>query len=344
MKWEKPKVYFNFLCACLLLWICALLTGCGASPKKYTIMNYEAFDTVSEITAYSTEDQTEHLNALNALLEEWDSLFDIYEEKEIPNLKTVNDCAGKKPVKVDERILSVLRFGLTMEHLTEGRVNMALGSVLSLWHDCRMEAQSGKARLPEQKELLAAAGHTDSSNIMIDEKASTVYLADEKMSLDVGAIAKGCAADALLEKAKELGMDSVMINLGGNLLTLGNKKNTKAGTDWIAGIQDPENMESYLYKIPLNNMALVTSGDYQRFYEVDGKKYSHIIDPETLYPPELYKSVTVYAESSGLADALSTALFIADLEDGKRILSEAGDGCEAVWILQDGTVEYSGKE
>lgn len=322
------------------------LTGCSRNYQEYSITNFTAFDTVSEIKAYSQKDQTENLKALNALLEEWDVLFDIYETHEsVNNIKTINDQAGQEPVPVDERILEVLEKGVEMEKLTQGRCNIAFGSVLSIWHDYREKGiEDGEnAELPPKELLEKAAGHMDISALVLDRKEKTVYLKDPEMSLDVGAIAKGCAADAIAEKAGELGMDSVMINLGGNVLTVGNKKDSARGSDWIVGIQNPdlESGVSYLYKLALNDRVLVTSGDYQRFYEVDGKRYSHIIDPDTLFPPQHYRSVTVLAENSGMADALSTALFAADKKEGKEILSRMGDGYEAVWICMDGSVEMT---
>lgn len=331
-----------FLCCCML-------AGCrdgGERYQRYSITNFSAFDTVSQISAYAAEDPSEYLDALNVLLEEWHQLFDIYENYDgINNMKTINDNAGKKPVRVDERIIGVMEKGIEMERVTGGRCNIAFGSVLSIWHDYRQEglADQKAARLPPVKLLKEAARHTNISDIVIDREKKTVYLKDSEMSLDVGAIAKGFAADALAEKAQELGMDSVMLNLGGNVRTVGNKKDSAKGSDWIAGIQNPngESDISYLYKLPLNHMSLVTSGDYQRFYEVDGKRYSHIVDPETLFPAEKYRSVTIYTEESGIGDALSTALFIADLETGKQILSDMDAECEALWVLPDGSVEMT---
>lgn len=331
-----------------LLFLIGCLTSCLAKNpyKKYSITNFSAFNTVSEISAYAIEDQTENLTILNQLLEEWNQLFDIYKlYNNVNNIKTINDCAGTSSVKVDERIILVVEKGIEIEKLTRGNCNIAFGSILSIWHQYREEGLTGEniAKLPPKKQLKTKVEHTDISNVIIDKEKNTIFLKDSKMSLDVGAIAKGFAADAIAEKAKELNMDSVMINLGGNIVTVGNKKDKKEGSDWIAGIRNPndENDMSYLYKLPLNDMALVTSGDYQRFYFVDGKRYSHIIDPNTLFPADKYRSVTIYGKNSGIADALSTALFIADLEEGKQMLAELDYEYEAVWILQDGTVEMT---
>lgn len=346
------RVIVSFFLLLPLLTACSVtskenqISNTGKQYQKYSITNYSALNTVSEISSYAIEDQQEQLEELNNLLEEWNKLFDIYKNYDgIHNIKTINDYAGKEPVEVDQRIISVLKKGIEIEKLTNGTCNIAFGSVLSIWHHYREKGleNEAEAQVPTKKELKKAARHTDISNLIIDEKKGTVYLKDPDMSLDLGAIAKGCAGDDIARRAKELGMDSVMINLGGNVLTIGNKKSDENGTDWIAGIQNPDNANelSYLFKLKLNDRALVTSGDYQRFYEVDGKKYSHIIDPLTLFPPEKYRSVTVYMESSGMADALSTSLFIADLEEGKELISEIEGECEVIWVLQDGSVEMT---
>jgi len=271
--------------------------------------------------------------------------FDIYhsyQEEEIENLKTINDQAGKQPVKVDSRILDVLEFAVGAEKITNGTCNIAFGSVLSLWHTCREHALNGETVvLPSKKALSKAARYTDISNLIIDREKGTVFLKEPEMSLDVGAVAKGYAADALAKRARELGMDSVLIVLGGNVQTVGRKLDQGDGSAWTVGIQDPNDPDNYLYKAFIEGKSLVTSGDYQRYFELDGKRYSHIIDPDTQYPAEKYRSVTVYTESSALADALSTALFIADVDEGKKILAQAGDICEALWIYADGSEEMT---
>lgn len=330
-----------------MLFFCTVLVflaGCGKENTAYTISNFEAFNTVSSITFYAEkkDGQQEKLQELNALLNEWHQLFDIYNNYEGRcNLKTVNDSAGKRPVKVDGRILDVLEFAIEAEKITDGLCNAAFGSVLTLWHDCREQALAGeKIKLPDEQALKKAAKHTNILDIIIDRNAGTVFLKEPSMSLDVGAFAKGCAADALAERARELQMESVLINLGGNIKTVGRKMDQGKGSLWTVGVQNPDDTDHYLYKLKIENMSLVTSGDYQRFFEWNGKRYSHIIDPNTLYPAERYKSVSIYAENSALADVLSTALFIADVDKGKEILEKVG-GCEALWICADGSQEMT---
>lgn len=336
--------YKNFLRMLFFCIILVFLTGCGKENIAYMVDNFEAFNTVSRITYYAEEKdgQQEKLEELNALLNEWHQLFDIYNSYEgVNNLKTVNDSAGKQPVKVDERILDVLEFAIEAEKMTDGLCNVAFGSVLELWHDCRERALAGeKIQLPDDQALKKAAKHTKVSDIVIDRNAETVFLKDPFMSLDVGAFAKGYVADILAERAGELHMESVLINLGGNVETVGRKMDQGKGHLWTVGVQNPNDIDSYLYKMEIEDMSLVTSGDYQRFFEWNGKRYSHIIDPNTRYPAEQYKSVSIYTKNSALADVLSTALFIADVDKGKEILEKVED-CEVLWICADGSEQMT---
>jgi thiamine biosynthesis lipoprotein len=152
------------------------------------------------------------------------------------------------------------------------------------------------------------------------------------MRLDVGAIAKGWAAEEVAEVAPK----GLLISVGGNVCATGPKD--ADGTPWVVGIQDPDGGD-YLHTIYVSSGSVVTSGDYQRAYAVDGKVYHHIIDPITLYPSSHWRSVTVVCEHSALADALSTALFLLPLEAGKALLEKTG--AEAMWVDANGKIFYS---
>ena len=159
------------------------------------------------------------------------------------------------------------------------------------------------------------------------------------MFLDVGAIAKGYAVEKIADYLEEKGVTSFIINVGGNVRTVGlNSENEP----FKVGIENPdtESDEKYIEYIKISDMAVVTSGCYQRFYTVNGVNYHHIIDPDTLMPGENFMSVSVLAEDSGLGDAFSTSLFLMDIDEGKRLV-EATDGVEAMWVLPDGELVYS---
>ena len=326
---------------CLLL-ACSLLCGCAAAGNENERKTYEAtfltlFDTVTVIkgAADSKEAFTEIAYAIRDELQEYHQLFDIYNDYEgITNLKTVNDMAGQAPVEVDRRIIDLLLDCRTYYELTGGMVNVAMGSVLKLWHNARNAGinDPANARLPDMDQLTEAAQHADIEAIMIDEEASTVYIADPKVQLDVGAVAKGWSAQRVAENAPE----GLLISVGGNVCATGPKD--EKGTPWVVGVQNPAG-DNYLHTIYVTQESVVTSGDYQRCYVVDGNLYHHIIDPTTLLPGTYWRSVTIVCADSGLADALSTALFLLPLEEGK-LLAEIS-GAEAMWVHADGSQYYT---
>lgn len=323
------------LLLCLLL-----LTGCARAPeqKQYTATFLTLFDTVTTVVgrAESKEAFEADAQAVHDALLEYHQLFDIYQEYEgISNLKTVNDSAGIAPVTVDSRIIDLLVDCKRYHTLTGGRVNAAMGSVLKLWHDARSRGIDDpvNAALPDAAALTAAAGHTDIDSIVFDRAASTVFLSDPEARLDVGAIAKGWAVQQVAKTAPT----GLLISVGGNVCATGPKD--EGGTPWVVGIQDPEGTDAYLHTIYVTSGSVVTSGDYQRAYMVEGKLYHHIIDPDTLYPSEYWRSVTIVCPDSGLADALSTALFLLPLEEGMALLSSCG--AEAMWVDARGEIFYS---
>lgn len=319
-----------------------LLTGCAnvskQEQKQYTATFLDLFDTMTSVVGKADSEDVfrQQAQLLHDELLEYHQLFDIYNDYDgITNLKTVNDQAGIAPVTVDERIIALLKDCQSYYDLTEGRVNVAMGSVLRLWHEAREAGINDpvNATLPQQDKLEVAAEHTGIENLVIDAENSTVYLTDPEAKLDVGAVAKGWSAQRVCEDAPS----GLLISVGGNVCATGPKEET--GTPWVVGVQDPDGGEAYLHTLYLTKGSIVTSGDYQRAYVVDGKTYHHIIDPDTLYPSTWWRSVTILCEDSGLADALSTALFLLSKEEGQTLLEEAG--AEAMWVDAEGNCFYS---
>ena len=326
---------------CLLL-SALLLAGCAApiaQPEKkiYEATFLELFDTVTVIkgASDSKDSFTELANGIHDQLLEYHRLFDIYNAYEgINNLKTVNDAAGEEPVQVDRKIIDLLLDCKGYYDLTGGKVNAAMGCVLRLWHETRNDGINDpvNARLPDAAALESAAAHMDFGAVVIDEAASTVYITDPDVQLDVGAVAKGWSAQRVAENAPA----GLLISVGGNVCATGPKDET--GTPWVVGVQNPRGGD-YLHTIYVSGGSVVTSGDYQRSYVVDGRIYHHIIDPETCYPSTYWRSVTVVCDDSGLADALSTALFLLPLEEGQQLLEQCS--AEAMWVDADANQYYS---
>jgi thiamine biosynthesis lipoprotein len=259
------------------------------------------------------------------------------------NLYTVNETqnGAHRTVTLDERIIDLLLYAKEMHEKTRGNVNIAMGSVLSVWHEYREKGLDDpkNAALPPMDTLEQAALHTDIDLVEIDRENGTVTLPDPALRLDVGAIAKGYAVEMIAQALEANGTGSYVLNVGGNVRTVGSKPD---GSPWLIGIENPDEYadDPYAEYIRLAGESVVTSGSYQRYYFVDGKNYHHIIDPETLMPAEGYLSVSVICKSSAEGDALSTALFCMSLEEGLALIDSI-EGAEAMWILSDGEKHYS---
>lgn len=329
----------QFLALLLLL---ALLCGCAGpalqeEPKIYEASFLTLFDTITTVkgAAESKDAFSETAQQIHDELLHYHQLFDIYNDYDgLNNLKTVNDQAGIAPVEVDTAIIALLKDCQMYYNLTDGKVNVAMGSVLHLWHIARNHGINdiANAKLPDMAELEEAAKHVSFDSILIDEEASTVFISDPAVRLDVGAVAKGWAAQRVAEKAPA----GLLLSVGGNVCATGAK--LKDGTPWVIGVQDPDSNE-YLHTLYVSDTNVVTSGDYQRTYLVDGKLYHHIIDPETLMPSTYWRSVTIVCNDSGLADALSTALFLMEREAGLALLEQCD--AMAMWVDAEGNVFYS---
>ncbi len=330
------------LLAVILLMGAVALQQNNTQPTRYEVRFFDSFDTITTITGYakSQEEFEEQTKLLQEKLMHYHQLFDIYHTYEgMNNLKSINDAAGKSPLSVDQDIIELLKLGIEMHRKTNGAVNIAYGSVLSLWHEYREQgtADPEHAKVPPKALIQEKAAHTDISKVVIRD--GTVFLEDGEMSLDVGSIGKGYAVQKISEYARELGMDHLLISVGGNVSAVGAKADN---TPWRVGIENPdlESAEPYIGSVELADQTIVTSGDYQRFYVADGKRYCHIIDPETGMPPEYVPSVSVLTENSGMADAWSTALFNMEIETGLELVETLPE-TEALWVMKDGGVRSS---
>ena len=319
------------------------LSGCE-KKEKFTDYSFDSFDTVTTITGFETSKEVFDKNCekIKEKLKFYHKLYDIYNKYEgINNLCYLNE--KKENIKVEKDVTELLNFSKDMYNKTQGKVNIAMGSVLYIWHYTREDGLNypEKAELPDIKKLKIASEHTDINNLMIDSKNNIVSIKDKDMSLDVGAVAKGYSVQRVADWMEKENMQGYILNVGGNVCTVGDRPD---GEKWKIGIENPfdnNEEEPYIETIELNGgMSLVTSGSYQRYYVVGGKEYHHIIDEQTLMPANYFKSVSVLCDDSGAADALSTALFCMDFEDGIKII-ESTENTEAMWVLPDGTKQYS---
>ncbi len=331
--------------AVVLILMMLVLCSCGqAAPQKHSAVFYDLFDTAIMLIAYT--DTTEAFDAAAALAEarfaELDHLFDQYHGYDgLTNLYTLNQGAAVSPMTVPQELMELLLWCKEMQPKTAHSVNIAMGGVLSLWHDCRQStlADPQTAAVPSREALVGAAAHQNIDDLILDEESSTVFFADPALKLDLGAIAKGYATEKVAQVLEESGLTSFILNAGGNVRVGAAPLDGRAS--WSVGLQDPDaTQDQYFAVLNVNQLAVVTSGDYQRFFWLDGVRYAHIISPETLEPAREHRSVSVICPSSTLADWLSTALFILPQTQGEQLLSAFPD-TEAVWITAEGDMVYS---
>ena len=323
--------------------IMIILTSCNKNEyKKHSNSFFNTFDTVIDFTAY-TKSEDEFNKYYNIVYEEFGRLHKLYdnfnEYEEIANIKTININAGVAPVKVDKDIIELVKFSLNMSGKYGYETNIAFGPVLEIWHNYREQGilNPKEAKIPSMEDLERANKITNPEDIIINEEENTIFLKYEGMSLDTGAISKGYAAQKVMDKVKEAGCESAILSAGGNIISLGHPKEEDRD-EWGIGIQNPDldNDESLLDIVYGNGIAVVTSGDYQRFFEVGGVKYNHIIDPSTLMPANNFRAVTVIAKDSGIADFFSTTLFILNLEEGQNLIKDLD--IEVMWVNNNGEI------
>ncbi len=322
----------SFLLAISFLLPC--LSGC--QKKNMTLYNesyIDLFDTVC--TFYGAFETVGEFSAVSLLVKEeltrLDALFDGYEEKSDQGIYAINAAAGISPVRADEELFTILSLALEISELTNGAFSPTMGAVTKLWKKATEEGV-----LPQTELLMEAGQHIDPSALKLNRLSKTIYLNDSAASIDLGAFAKGYAADRIAILLAENGCENYLLDLGGNIYAKGNDPQT--GLPFLVGVADPTDSSLSLPSAYISDGALVTSGSDQRSFWYEGKNYHHIISPETLKPVEnSLASVTVLQNSAALADALSTALFVLGEEEGKEILKITGG--EALFVKENG--EYS---
>jgi len=314
----------------ILSLLLASLAGCGTNLKTETCRETRfLFDSNVYVEVYGSEAQDAGLSALKKM-GQLDQALNIYNQNS--ELARINQAAGKNPVQVSPDTFSVIRESIEVAHLTEGSFNPAIGPMVQLWQKAKKEKT-----VPAQAEISKLIPLTNYRLIQLNKEESTVFLPVTGMSLDLGGIAKGFAVEQAVAVLKEAGIQSAMVVAGGNIFCLGTKPD---GTAWRVGIRDPLNVKSIVGTVQLCNQGVDTAGDYEQYFTVNGKKYGHILDPGTGYPPEGVSSCTVVTDSPSFADASATAIVVMGVEKGLKQL-EKSSGTQGMIIETNGTRHYS---
>ena len=317
------------LVCCLSLLLC----GCqGAAAKKAEAQKQSRvvfyFDTVVTVTVYTDD------NELLSQMEEECMRYEQMLSKTVEgsDVWNINHSAGSR-VAVSEETRSLILKALEFSRLSDGRFDISIEPCVSLW-DFTSE---DRGVLPDADELAAAAAKVDWTQIDVNEDG---VLIPEGMSIDLGAIAKGYISDRIADFLAAGGVESALLNVGGNVRTLGSKPD---GSDWKIGIQDPEGVrdQSIVGVVSLSDTAVVTSGIYERGFTLDGVVYHHILDPKTGWSVQNeLAGVSIVTEEACTADALSTTVFAMGLEEGMAFI-EALEGVDAIFVTRDGDISWS---
>lgn len=304
-----------FLTAALLLLPGAPRAAAASEPISQTGF---FFDTVVTVTLNGTADET--------LLEECFSMMNHYEEllsrtREGSDVWNINHSQSA-PTQVSDETAFLIETGLSWAEKSEGVFDITIAPLSILWN-----FQENTGTIPPQEEISAALDHVDWKSVEL--AGNTVTLTDPEAAIDLGGIAKGYIADQLKDFLLGEGIESGLINLGGNVLSIGAKPE---GTDWNIGIRKPFGGGDLITVVPVNDLSVVTSGNYERYFEKDGVIYHHILSTEDGYPIENgLNSVTILSESSMDGDALSTTCFALGMEKGMELI-ESLDGIEAMFV------------
>lgn len=305
----------------------AVLTGCGGEQKVSSQGSQVfAMDTVMLLTVYGDQAQ-QGLDQAEQIIQKLEKLWSATDETS--EIWALNHSGGNW-VELSEDTREILSRGLELCALTDGALDLTAYSAVQAWG-----FPTGAYRVPDEAELEQLVGTIDYTQVELDDNQARL---PEDMSLDLGAVAKGRLGEVLSQDLKELGVTSALLELGGNIQTVGTKPD---GSRWRVGIQDPNSQEGgYLAIVEVADQAVVTSGDYQRYFEQDGQTYCHIMDPATAAPADSgVDSVSIVGSDGTVCDALSTALFVMGEEKGAQFWKDHPElDFEAIFVSQDGTI------
>ena len=286
----------------LLALLVLLFCSCSHGAENLYERSFHSMGSTVELKFYSPSEELFHrvVDACVERTKEIDRLFSNYRDDSV--LAEVNRNAGVRPVSVPGEFLRLVRTSVRYSELTDGAFDITIGSLFELW---RGETASG--RLPEESRIRDALGCTGFRKIKIDEGKSQVFLDGDCVRLDFGAIGKGYAVDEMVRIAKKNGITRGLVNFGGNIYAMDPPIGKKF---WDVGVRKPGGGSEIISKIDLVNKGVATSGDYERYFEHGGKRYSHIIDPRTGWPAEDVTSVVAVSRSATEADVFSTAVSV----------------------------------
>ena len=349
-----PKHILAILLSCLSLYFLLSLTACGSSGDTHitTLQSNSsaAADSSPLLTDSSSpirETRADLLGTVVSITLYGDADSEIFEEafsivadidarmsanRDDSEISKIGDASGKSAVLVSADTFALIERAIEISELCGGAFDITIAPVMELW-----KAEEFFCVLPQASMIASKLPLVDYKNIILSD--SSVMLAEEGMKLDLGAIAKGYACDSVMSFLKERGVETALLDFGGNIYAYGEKPD---GSPWKLGIRSPIIGETgVICTVSVRDSSVVTSGGYERYFEKDGMIYHHLLDPGTGYPSDNgIVSMTIINESSTTADALSTACFVLGPDKGLQLL-EALPGTEGILVTKDRNIKVT---
>jgi len=321
----KKYPYLFALKGCGIFFLALILAGCGqAQLVKET---RALMDTFCEISCYGDNKST-IVSAIDAAFKEMERIEKVFSKfNENSEVSNINALAAFEKISVSEEVFKLIERSVYYSRISDGAFDITVAPLMEAWGFVRRhKSMPGKEAI---ENALKGVGY---KNIELDPKGMSIKFLNKKTKIDFGGIAKGYAVDRARTILAAHGIKNGLINLGGNMFALGYAPGSKK---WKIGVEDPVNKGKLLRSFELKDKAIGTSGNYERFFEIEGKRYSHIINPVTGEPCQGIISVTVIADSAEEADALSTAIFVMGEEKGLN-LAKSIKGIKVLMLKEDG--------
>ncbi len=314
----------------LLLVFCILVQACSPNSGHKPVRSSKfLMGTLVTVTVSGQQNQT--LKAIDAVFDEIRRIEDLTSFHSASELSRINDMAGKQPVKVSQELVRLISNGLSFARETKGAFDPTIGAVTRLWGFSGSE----ESRIPQKSEIESALQKVGWQKVLVDNQDNSIFLPESGMALDLGGIAKCYALDCVRVVLTKNGVLSALVDIGGDILALGEKE---PGMAWNIGVQNPREPKRLYAVVKIKDRAVITSGDYERCFFQDGKRYHHILDPRTGYPAEGMQSVTIVAPNAMTIP--STGVFVMGVSAGIEFLG-AIKGVNGLIVDIEGNPHFS---
>ena len=282
------------------------------------------------VVANSVEQGNQYIDMAVAEISRIEKLISSWDHKS--QTSRVNNNAGMHPVKVDKELFDLIARSIHISKLTDGAFDISYASMDRIW-----KFDGSISKMPAKAAMKASVEKVGYKKIILDQKNNTIFLPESGMKIGFGAIGKGYAADMAKKLLQSIGVPAGIINASGDMNTWGKQPD---GSDWQVAITNPLNKSKVFAWMPVNEQAVVTSGNYEKYVVLDNKRYTHIIDPRTGYPSSGIASVTVFAPKAELADALATSIFVMGVDAGLHLINQLPE-TECIIVEEGGGIVYS---